>query len=58
MNNILFSLLFIVLGHTLPQEAKLKTEISCVTYKIGRILNESPKTTSISAEIKEHFAEI
>lgn len=60
MSSILFSLLFIAVGYTLPQEVKSQseTQISCVTYKIGRIINDSPKKSVRSEELKNHFAEV
>ena len=58
MKNKIFFLFFVLTGFYYSLHAQTKNKISCVTYKIGRIVNDSPKKSVRSTEMKDHFAEI
>lgn len=58
MKKKFFFLIFVFIGFYYSLHAQSKSKISCVTYKVGRIVNDSPKKSVRSTEMKDHFAEI
>ena len=57
MKSLIVSLLFVFASYSQSSAEKNKDEVSCVTYKISRINNDSPKAAR-NEELKEHFEEI
>ena len=57
MKSLILSLMFIFATYTQSSEEKNKDEVSCVTYKIDKIRNNTPATAR-NEQLKEHFEEV
>ena len=58
MKSLILALMFIFATYSQSSEEKNKDEVSCVTYKIGKVLNDSPAKTARGEQLKEHFEEV